>query len=289
MNMIYKFIKIPALAILLLAALSSCQKLSKPVLGDDYPKDEVTLPPGDLRFYLSFDSTSEDAKQLNIRFADSISGYPSFFPDPSTTYVDGVRGTAYQGSTSTFLHYLNANDFGTATSFTISFWLQATIDQKDHVNADGIMALSSTTNFWSNVVIYADHESSTSDSMQLKFHFANGSGDNWDFAGYTGDLRWPKMYDGNWHHVAFVYDAPSATATLYRDGVQFDQKTNETIAFDGNATQSVVGGFQEAVNIVDTYANNSWMSGWPGALDQIRLYSSALSASDIQALYNNKQ
>ena len=41
--------------------------------------------------------------------------------------------------------------------------------------------------------------------------------------------RWPNMYDGNWHHVAFVYDAASKTGTLYRDGVQFDQKTNETI------------------------------------------------------------
>jgi hypothetical protein len=288
MNTIYRFIKKPALAILLFAGLNSCQKISRPALGD-YTKDEVNLPDGDLRFYLPFDSTSEDAKQLNIRFKDSISGYPSFFPDPTTTYIAGVQGTAYQGSTGTFLHYVNANDFGKATSFTISFWLQATIDQKDHVNADGVLALSSTKNFWSNVVVYADHEASTSDSMQLKFHFANGDGDNWDFAGYTGDSRWPHMYDGVWHHVAFVYDAPSSTATLYRDGVQFDQKTNETIAFDGNADQFIVGGFQEAVNLVDSYANNSWMSGWPGGIDQVRLYSAARSASDVQALYNNKQ
>lgn len=288
MNTIYKFIKTPALAILLFAALNSCNKLSKPALGD-YPKDQVTLPGGDLRFYLSFDSTTVDAKQINIRFADSISGYPSFFPDASTTFVSGVHGTAYQGSTGTFLHYLNANDFGKATSFTISFWLNTTIDQKDHSNADGILALSSTSNFWSNFVVFADHESSTSDSMQLKFVFANGTGNNWDFAGYTGSKRWPQMYDGNWHHVVFVYDAPSSTATLYRDGVQFDQKTNETIAFDGNASQFVVGGFQEAVNIVDTYANNSWMSGFPGAIDQVRLYSAALSSTDVQALYNNKQ
>jgi hypothetical protein len=125
--------------------------------------------------------------------------------------------------------------------------------------------------------------------MQLKFHFANGSGDNWDFAGYTGDSRWPNMYDGQWHHVAFAYDASSKTATLYRDGVQFDQKTNETIAFDGNDAAFVVGGFQEAVNIVDTYANNTWMSGFPGLLDNIRLYNTPLSAADVMALYNNKQ
>ncbi len=288
MNLKYRLFKNALLAFTLYAAISSCQKMSTPALGN-YPKDNNVLPGGNLRFFVSFDSTSTDAKQINIRFADSISGYPSFFPDPSTTFVTGVRGTAYQGSTGTFLHYLTANDFGSAKSFTISFWLNISLAQKDHSNADGILAISSTKNFWSNVIVFADHEASTSDSMQLKFHFANGSGDNWDFAGYTGANRWPHMYDGVWHHVAFTYDAGTSTATLYRDGVQFDQKTNETIAFDGNASQVVIGGFQEAVNIVDTYANNSWMSGFPGAIDQVRLYNAALSASDVLALFNNKE
>jgi concanavalin A-like lectin/glucanase superfamily protein len=269
--------------------ISSCQKLTRPALPNDYPQDKPVTPTTSLRFFLPFDSTSDAAKQINVRFADSISGYPSFFPDPSTTFVPGATGTAYQGSLSTYLHYYSANDFGSSTNFTISFWLNIMLSQKDHGNADGILAVSSTTNFWSNVCIFADHETSTADSMQLKFVFANGGGNNWDFAGYTGASRWPNMYDGNWHHVAFVYDAGSKTGTLYRDGVQFDQKTNETIAFDGNASQLVVGGFQEAVNIVDTYSNNSWMSGFPGAIDQVRLYNAALAASDIQALYNSKQ
>jgi Concanavalin A-like lectin/glucanases superfamily len=283
---IFEAIVVTTVAIIIV---SGCKKLSKPALPGDYPQDKVVTPPTSLRFFLSFDSTAPTDNQLNVRFKDSISGYPSFFPNSATTYVTGVEGTAYQGSTSTFLHYYNANDFGAATSFTIAFWLKATLDQKDHTNADGILALSSTANFWSNVIIYADHESSTSDSMQLKFHFANGSGDNWDFAGYTGDARWPAMYDGQWHQIAFVYDAAAKAATLYRDGVQFDHKSGETIAFDGKASQLVVGGFQEAVNIVDTYANNSWMSGFPGALDQIRLYNAALSQADIAALYTNKQ
>jgi hypothetical protein len=282
-NLLYILIILPVVFVFI----SSCQKMKRPELGD-YPKDTPATPSTSLRFYLPFDSTSDQDKQINLRFKDSISGYPSFFPPSSISYTSGVKGTAYQGSYDGFIHYYNANDFGQAKSFTIAFWLKATLAQKDHNNADGILALSSTANFWSNAVIFADHESSNSDSMQLKFHFANGSGDNWDFAGYTGNLRWPHMYDGQWHHVAFVYDDASKTATLYRDGVQFDKKTNETIAFDGKASELVVGGFQEAVNIVDTYGNNSWMSGWPGALDNIRLYNTALSASDVQALYTNK-
>jgi hypothetical protein len=289
MNPKNKFFKNIALGFAFCVASYSCQKMTTPPLPADYPTDVVVTPTTPLRFYVPFDSTSEAAKQINVRFADSISTNPSFFPDPSTTAVPGVTGTAYQGSLGTFLHYLNANDFGKSTSFTISFWMNIMLDQKDHTNADGILAVSSKTNFWSEVCIFADHETSTSDSMQLKFVFANGGGNNWDFAGYTGANRWPAMYDGNWHNVVFVYDATSKTGTAYRDGVQFDQKTNETILFDGNDDQVVVGGFQEAVNLVGTYPDNTWMSGFPGAIDQLRLYNVAMSAADVQALYANKQ
>jgi hypothetical protein len=291
MNLINNIAKcLLVIALAYTGLLMSCQKMSRPALPSDYPKDDIKLPDGPLRFYLPFDSTNADAKQLNIRFADSISTYPSFFPDASTQAVPGVRGTAYQGSYGTFLHYYSANDFGKATSFTMSLWLRATIDQKDHNNADGVLAVSSTTNFWGNLTAFADHEVSTSDSGIFKIHFANGpSGDNWNFAGYSGNKRFPHMYDGNWHLFTFTYDAGTKTGTMYYDGAQFDQQTNQDIAFDGNANQVVVGGFQEAVGLVDTYANNSWMSGWPGAIDNVRLYNTALSAADVMALYNNKQ
>lgn len=277
MNLKNRIQKNTLLILALVIAFTSCQKLTRPALGN-YPKD--TNPPGGpLKFYAAMDGSSVDSIRAN------------FGTDHDVTYVTGVNGMAAQfdGSKNGYIDYAAPNDFGSSTSFTISFWLNVTLAQKDHNNADGILALASTSNFWSNFIVFADHESSTSDSMQLKFHFANGSGDNWDFAGYVGDARWPKMYDGQWHHVAFVYDAPSQTATLYRDGVQFDQKTNEPIAFDGNPSKLIIAGFQEAEGIVDTYANNSWMSGFPGMIDQVRLYGEALSPADIASLYANKQ
>jgi hypothetical protein len=290
MSNIVKFIKGSLLIAPIVFGAISCKKLPQPVLPSDYPQDIAVTPTTSLRFYLPFDSTSAAAKQLNVRFADSISTYPCFFPDGSISTGPGVRGTAYQGSSSAYIHYYNANDMGSAKSFTLAFWMNIPLAKKDNNHAVGVMALSSSTGFWSEIVAYADNTTKgPSDSMDLKFHFANGTGDNWDFAGYTGTKRWPKMYDGNWHHVAFTYDATAKIGTLYRDGVQFDQKTGETIAFDGKASQFVVGGFQEAASIVDTYSNNSWMGYFPGALDQIRMYNTALSATDVAALYNNKQ
>ena len=164
--------------LVLLTGMQSCQKMERPVLPEDYPTDDITLPEGPLRFYVSFDSTSEEDKQINIRFKDSISGYPSFFPDPSIGVAPGVSGSALQGSTSKgFVQYVSANDFGKATSFTVAFWMNVTLAQKDNVNADGVLAVSSTTNFWSNVAIFVDHNT-TVDTMDLKFVFANGDGNN---------------------------------------------------------------------------------------------------------------
>ncbi len=282
--------KMPILLLALIALLGmvSCEKLSRPVLPKDYPTDNPVTPTTPLRFYVDFDSTSAADHQLNVRFKDSISTYPCFFPDPSISSTTGVSGTAMQGSSTAFIHYVSANDFGTSTSFTIAFWIQATLSQKDAVNADGLLSLPSTANFWSDVCIFVDHESSTSDSMPLKFHFANGTADNWDFQ-YAGTKDIPHMFDGNWHQIAFTYDQTIETGTLYIDGAQYDQKSKETIAFDGAVTGFIVGGFQEMLGIYDTQADNTWQSGWPGGIDQVRLYNTALAASDVQTLFNNKQ
>ncbi len=267
------------LAVLVLGmAIGACQKITHPALGA-YPKD-ANPPGGPLKFYAAYDATDVDSVRAN------------YGVDNNATIVSGgVTGMAVQFTNNGYVSYPSANDFGAATNFTISFWLNITLAKKDNVNADGILAFASSTNFWGNATFFADHTTGgNSDSMDLKMHFANGaSGDNWDFAGYTGSARWPHMYDGKWHHLAFVYDASAKTATLYRDGVQFDKKTGETIAFDGNASQLIVGGFQEAAGIVSSYSSNTWMSGFPGMIDNVRLYGTALSATDVAALYSNKQ
>jgi hypothetical protein len=253
-----------------------CQKMSRPALGD-YPKD--TNPPGGpLKFYAALDGSAVDSIRANFGIVQDAN------------FVDGVSQKAMQPDYSKkgYISFPSANDFSTVSDFSISLWLNATLDQKDHNNADGILAFGNSKNFWGNVTIFADHETSTSDSMILKFHFnsANNS-DNWQ-AQYAGDKRLPHMYDGNWHNITITYNATSSVFTLYRDGVQFDQMTmSPGIKFE-NPSQLVLGGFQEAVGIVDNYGNNSWMAPFPGKIDQVRLYGVTLSASDVSTIYNTR-
>jgi hypothetical protein len=275
---------IPVCAAMLL--ITGCEKITHPALGA-YPKD-ATSPTGPLNFYAAFDGI----------LADSIRAtFPSV--DSSTTFTTGIAGQAVQfnpvlangvDAAFSYLVYSTPNNWSSATSFTVNFWLNIPLSKKDNVNADGVLTYASTSNFWGEMTWYADHTTGgNSDSMDLKVHFANGSGDNWDFANYVGKNRWPHMYDGNWHMVTFTYDATALTATLYRDGVQFDQKTNETIAWDGNGSNLLIGAFEQGNSIQGNYAGNGWMSGFPGAMDHIRLYSIVLAPTDVAALYANKQ
>jgi hypothetical protein len=258
---------------------TSCQKMDHPPLGD-YPKD-ANAPGGPLKFYAAFDEKNVDSIRAN---------YGTF--NDASIADGGVSGKCAQfdGSKNGFINYPSANDFGQSTNFTISFWINITMAQKDNNHAVGVLAFANSNNFWGNITFYADNNTkSPSDSMDLKIHFgAPGNGDNWDFAGYNFTHAWPHMYDGQWHQVAFTYDAASKTGTVYRDGEQFDQKTNETIAFE-NSSQLILGGYQEAAGIVDNYGNNSWMAGFPGKMDNVRLYGVALSAAEIKSLYDNKQ
>jgi hypothetical protein len=259
--------------------INSCQKMDQPPLAD-YPKD-ANPPGGPLKFYAALDEKNVDSIRAN---------YGTF--NDASIVDGGVSGMCAQfdGSKNGFINYPSANDFGQSTSFTISFWINITMAQKDNDHAVGVLAFANANNFWGNATFYADNNTkSPSDSMDLKIHFgASDNGDNWNFAGYNFANAWPHMYDGQWHQVAFTYDNATGTGTVYRDGAQFDQKTGQSIVFE-NSSQLILGGFQEAAGIVDSYDNNTWMAGFPGKMDNVRLYGEALSAADIKSLYDNKE
>jgi Concanavalin A-like lectin/glucanases superfamily len=271
-----------------LLIIAGCEKVEHPGLETGYPKD-ANPPTGPLNFYAAFNGIYADSIRATFPSTDSTTSFVAG-PNDTALQFNPVLGSSGADSIFSYLVYSVPNNWGNTSSFSVSFWMMIPLSKKDNVNADGLLTYASTSNFWGEMTWYVDHTTGgPADSMDLKVHFANGSGDNWDFANYTGTARWPGMYDGNWHMISFVYDANAMTGTMYKDGVQFDQKTNETIAFDGNASNLIIGGFEEVNNINSTISANTWMNGFPGAVANVRLYSSVLAASDIATLYANKQ
>lgn len=268
--------------------LVGCQKFSRPALGD-YPEDVPVSPTTPLRFYVNFDSSKAEDKQINIRFKDSISGYPSFFPNSSLGITPGVRGTGLSGADGAALNYLSANDFANSTSFTVSFWAKNTVPTGG--KAQFAFTLPNK-DYWSSTCMFLlfDHTGSgaTTDSAVVKFYVNDNSGDRW--FELVGANRMPNIYDGNWHHLVFAYNETNSTMSIYRDGALYKALVwtghGQFKVTPSSVFNVVVGGMNKHVKLPGP--TDDWMSSWKGSIDQFRLYNKALSDAEVLALYTNK-
>jgi Concanavalin A-like lectin/glucanases superfamily len=96
--------------------------------------------------------------------------------------------------------------------------------------------------------------------------------------------------DNKWRHVSIVYDAATSTMTLFLDGVANPNKktwgTHGNINIDNNTIVEMRVGAGPGDNI----DSDDWLSSsWKGGIDQLRMYSKALTAAEIQTLFNSKQ
>jgi len=263
-------------------AVASCQKMDRPVLGD-YPPD--TNPPGGpLKFYAAMDGSNVDSIRAN------------FGTNTNVSFVDGASSEAMEAGADGYIVYPSANDFNKSSSFTIAFWVQ-----RDGPNPAGggtafAFGLSTTTDIWTSMNVFLEFEDagnpSTKDSASAKFYLM----DQWfEFTKTSAiDKRMPKVLDGNWHHLAFVYDATTSTLTPYIDGMH---QTNLPDGFGKFANNGGVVDLTTSAGLVvggpGHYAvgktPDSWMGNFNGGIDQVRFYGEALSAADVADLFAGKE
>jgi hypothetical protein len=265
----------------------SCQKMERPALGD-YPKD--TNPPGGpLKFYTAFDGITTDPLMNAV---DSIrANFPSSNP---LAPIDGISGKAIQGASTKdkAIKYPSANDFAASTSWTVAYWM------KNVPATDGEPEFHfslASTDFWHNSGLFLlvekggpDPGNSTPSLMACKLAIE----DYW--VEFIGDQRLPDALNGQWHHLAFVYSSEDSKVRAYVDGQL--AKTSGEVKKNGvnrgastfsNPTNFIVGGWNKHVAGV-TGPTDAWIHSYSGSMDQFRLYGKALSASEVQALYNSK-
>lgn len=277
---------IPILATLLGAATFSCQNMVRPdfdfVSGDDPALN------GPLQRLFAFEDSPVDSVLGGRGTATGIS------------YVDGVRGKAYQGSKTGQIEYATAGKLATMESFTFAFWMK--LDERDG-GAQSVFMLPRTDDFWGNTFMMVDG-AAKGDSMLVKFHFAG----NWvTFDGNgskaNGLNRWPDAY-GKWKHVAFTYDAATSKFATYLDGSKLPLAASVTdrikpkkdkddpavplgaLQFK-NPSKFLFGAFQQQVGTNGEPAE--WMKHYQGALDQFRVYTNALTESEVKELYTSKK
>lgn len=274
-----KIIKNGILVLVTSLAISACQKLDRPKLGD-YPKD-ANAPGGPLKFYAAFDGTTSNPLMNAV---DSIrANFPSVNPLAS---VAGVSGKAVQGNGTQAIKYPSANDFKGSTSCTIAMWVNNTVNP----NTELYFSLASK-DYWHQSAAFLLVEHAKIDACTFKFALM----DHW--VEFPNQSFKRPLFDGQWHHLAFTYDETTSKLVIYFDGqVVPSPGTSGDLTNNGaplgkldlkTASNLVIGGWNKHAGLDGP--TDGWISAYTGKLDQFRLYSKALTATEVLALYNSKQ
>jgi hypothetical protein len=164
-------------------------------------------------------------------------------------------------------------------------------DSSDYVDLPDL-GLSSNTSFtlvaWANLNTLASSKGSNhgvfgmrdgDDNLQFD---ADKDGDKWqaflgEFNGTRVELSGSNNSAGStntWYHVALTYNSNNTTSKLYVDASSVDSNTTQPSNF---ATT-------ESLNVG---RRSDGASGFDGEIDDPRIYSKALSGTEVSNLYNN--
>lgn len=264
-----------------------CSKKSQPPLGD-YPKD--TNPAGGpLKFYVAFDGTTTDPLMNAV---DSIRA--NFAADNPLTSVTGISGKGVKGTSGKFIKYLKPNDWAsTAKSFTIAFWAKGngqTLNNSGTNGPEHIFSLNTQheASDWPNATMLFFEGNNT--ACAIKFYVYSKTGDRW--LTWEGGNSIAGIRDNQWRHYVFIYNSTTSSMTLYINGVANPNVLTWPGHGDIQIDNSKIKDFRIGRgprDDGDADGASGWVqSSWKGELDQFRMYSTALTAAEVMALYNSK-
>ena len=167
------------------------------------------------------------------------------------------------------LDYVNINQvaplLANDNTFTIEFWMKS----EPGVQSQALFAFNNTNNNTNGLLLMIR------ESGQL------GISDYLSWADYTGQT---VINDGGCHHIA--YTRHGSTASIYVDGVI--QKTNETISADYQISENdFISIGQEWDGGPGTTSQYVVSNEYEGTIDEIRIWNSTRTASEIADQMNN--
>lgn len=168
-----------------------------------------------------------------------------------TTDRFGNANSAYYFDGDDIMSIGSAGNFG-ASSFTANMWICT------NCNATA----------WNTLIRTED----ASGGNGWYIWFNNSKIEIWDTGNiYSSDT---KINDGIWHMITFVQDADNKVGQLYVDGVFKGGYSMDTVPNVTNASTHVLGSGRTIPYC--TYV---------GKMDEVRLYNKALTAAEVEALY----
>lgn len=302
----FKNIIIAGLAGMVMAfTLSSCQKgfdassykPKKPLPSYNGFSSSKDIEPASLVSYFPFTGSTTDS-------VGNLTGTTT----GAITFGNGVSGKDLQGAADAYVVYSNPGTVIPAlTSYTVSFWMNTA---NAGGLARGIFSLNNPTDFWGSLDIYLDNPPSTDpkgDTLIFKVHMANT---NVPWSGVFVQSKVPKAIS-TWTHMLVSYDAGTSVFNIYQNGTAIGVSgvggttgfvTSPVIPGDDPTKTSTLYGplkfpgptamvlgtwqFQTNPSLTTAATAQSWAGSFMGGLDNFRIYSKALSAAEVTALYN---
>jgi len=139
------------------------------------------------------------------------------------------------------------------TDFSVSMWVKATTSGSVR---DQVFGGASGFFLFGTVVLNGGANAN-------KMTYNNGS----NYVALTPAI----IRDGNWHNIVITYNSSATNLIAYTDGVETYNATYDA------GTNNVIDRISE-----DTYGNY-----WKGNLDELAVWTSELSASDVTSIYNS--
>jgi hypothetical protein len=217
---------------------------------------------------------------------DSVTGESS--TNKGTSFVNGFIGKAIGLKVSDKSYVIS--DPSTALkgsqSFTISFWVNPEfVDSNSDGGIDGIIGFVNIANpgdFWGYLDWFIENGSNPT-SATIKIHFRGGASDTWIVKGGVTSLF------GKWTNHTLTYDATTSQVTYYMNGSVLVPAATVpwTGAVDFSGIGPVVFGcvqFQTNPSLGTAGGPQDWASYLTGSMDEVRIYNTALTADEVNAL-----
>ncbi len=190
------------------------------------------------------------------------SDVPAGFTGESLDLRAGSVGVLITNSAVNDANYRTTFDEGISNKFTAAFWF------KGPLSGTWVGKSGNTPIGWKTRPL----------SPKADFTMRNnGLGE----VGYASSLTSSNAVDdGNWHHMAAVFDGTASFRKIYVDGVLQAQATGTPYAVTfTNVSHLLVGANQG--NVVDAAIG----SFFPGQLYDVRMYNYSLSAAEVASVY----
>ncbi len=288
------------------AVISSCSSSDDnntlPSIGGYNSSNDVAAT--NLVAYWPFDGNYTETKQ-NLTGTNNGAGF--------TTGVNG-QGQAYQGKGASNVFFNSPGSaFAQLKSVTISAWVAEPTQPVNNTTtayaagqgAQGIFFVyDQAGSAWN--LLHLNVEPFRNDTLRVHAGFNNTGAPEYQGIVPEGLLA-ASVKPSTWVHLVMTYDGGSSTYTLYRNGIAvpvasaWGTSTPTQVWTNGNKTTAmgnlnfksppggiVIGAFPQAVTPTingGIGGPQPWSGNFQGAIDNLRIYSKALTQTEVGALY----